>query len=197
MYRGQGRPMITRRRRSDLRILEALRLLGVSIRKREVQIELTNLLNEATALAQRVAFASNQEISRSEFVLNLQQHNRLGRLLTPVQFEQLFSIVLARYRNLESWYIDGLPEEHPTTHCHLARAVDAFEAAAWFWSTVEAFLEDDQARGDDAERAASSSYADDDDLAYGAIAVGVEAMDLNKDDADESGRVGSEMEADG
>ncbi|KAL2169067.1 hypothetical protein VTG60DRAFT_6489 [Thermothelomyces hinnuleus] len=190
--------MITHRSRIDLRILKALRSLGVLICKRDVQIELTNLVNEATALARRVMFVPDRDIDRSEFVLELWQHNRLGRLLAP-------------------------PEEDPTTHCHLARAVDAFEAAAWFWSTAEAFLEDDQARGDDTERTASSSDDDDDSSteagegrdradpttmsvvaaaddhnpAYVAIAAGVEAMDLNQDDDDDSGRVGSGMEVDG
>ncbi|AEO61021.1 hypothetical protein MYCTH_2130164 [Thermothelomyces thermophilus ATCC 42464] len=78
------------------------------------------------------------------------------------------------------------------------------------------------ARGDDAERTASSSgdssssseagedrgraepittsvvaAADDNDPAYVAIAAGVEAMGLNQNDDDDSGRVGSEMEVDG
>ncbi|KAL2261174.1 hypothetical protein VTK26DRAFT_4608 [Humicola hyalothermophila] len=35
------------------------------------------------------------------------------------------------------------PEEDPADHCHLARAVDEFERAAWFWPSVEAFFEDD------------------------------------------------------
>ncbi|KAH6632198.1 hypothetical protein F5144DRAFT_593009 [Chaetomium tenue] len=66
------------------------------------------------------------------------------------------------------------PEEDPADHCHLARAVDAFQAAAWFWSSVEAFLEDDHTRADAAERGAaepSDSDADDQDRAAASSAA--------------------------
>ncbi|KAK4044172.1 hypothetical protein C8A01DRAFT_31775 [Parachaetomium inaequale] len=194
---GQGRPNITRRRRVDARVVEALRSLGVSIRKRDVQIELTNLVDEATALAQRVARAPGRDVERSEFVLELQQHNRLGRLLSLDQFEQFFYDDRARQ-----------PVEDPAAHCHLAPAVDAFEAAAWFWSTPEAFLEDDQTRTAQPPRqllttfaafaagpaAGPTSVAAANDPAYVSLAAGVDAMDL---DDDVAGAVGSEMEVDG
>ncbi|KAH6856214.1 hypothetical protein B0I37DRAFT_425319 [Chaetomium sp. MPI-CAGE-AT-0009] len=223
---GQGRPSITRRRRVDGRVVVALRSLDVSIRKRDIQIELTNLVEGATAFAQGMVSVPGRDIERSEFLAEFRGENRLGELLSPAQFEQLFTaIVLARYRYLEDRYLEDrylrdLPVENPATHCHLARAVDAFEAAAWFWSSVEAFLEDDQIRGDDApsssdseendqDRAAASSavttiasaaaaaeptsIAAADDPAYVSLATGVDAMDLD----DVAGDVGSEMEVDG
>ncbi|KAK3294439.1 uncharacterized protein B0H64DRAFT_463321 [Chaetomium fimeti] len=212
MQWGQGRVNITPRRLTDVRVLGALRSLGVSIRKRDVQIELTNLVEEATAFAQRMVCVPDRDIERSEFLAKFRGENRLGELLSPAQFEQLFTtIVLARYRYLEDRYLEDLPVESPATHCHLARAVDAFEATAWFWSSVEAFLEDDQGRGDDAESlAAFSSDSDENDQdraaaslavttiaaandpAYVSLAAGVDVMDLD----DVAGDVGSEMEVD-
>ena len=94
------------------------------------------------------------------------------------------------------------PVEDPATHCQLARAVDAFEAAAWFWSSVEAWLEDNEDRASDssddaaaspAAASASSPVADANDPAYVTLAAGVDAMDLD----DVAGDVGSEMEVDG
>ncbi|KAK4150033.1 hypothetical protein C8A00DRAFT_18370 [Chaetomidium leptoderma] len=160
---GQGAaPNVTRRHRIDANVVAALRSLGVPIQKRDVQVEFTNLVNEATALAERVVAVLGRDVERSEFTLELHQHNRLGRLLSPLDFEQIFTtIVLARYRYISDRWDDDLPDENPANHCHLARAVDAFEKAAWFWSTPVAFLEDDHIRADERGRASSESDGED------------------------------------
>ena len=157
-------------------MVNALQSLDVRIQKQDVQVELTNLVHEATAFSRNVVSVPGRDVERSEFLAEFREQSRLGKRLSPGQFEQLFTtIVLARYRYLEDRYLEDLvslnplhmylfslqprianrlpsqPVENPATHCHLARAVDAFEKAAWFWSSVEAFLEDDQGRGDDIE----------------------------------------------
>jgi hypothetical protein len=90
-------------------VVAGLRSLGVLIRKREVQIELTNLVEEATALARQVVSAPGRDIERSEFVRELGNHHRLGQVLPPAHFEQLFTtIVLARYRYRSDRWEDDL-----------------------------------------------------------------------------------------
>ncbi|KAK4125695.1 hypothetical protein N657DRAFT_631933 [Parathielavia appendiculata] len=135
---------------------------SVSIRKRDAQTELTNLVDEATTLAKRVDRVPGRDVDRSEFVRELSHHHRLGQVLPLAHFEQLFTaVVLARYRyRSDSSHLPKLDED-PATRGHLAGAVDAFEKAAWFWETVEAFFEDDHPRADEAERGASSSEAED------------------------------------
>ncbi|AEO66503.1 3ef62d6c-8f19-4184-8bf3-80f8be438e71 [Thermothielavioides terrestris] len=145
---------VTRNIRVDTRVVAALRSLRVSIRKRDVEIELTNLIDKATSLARR----RGRDVDRSEFVYELRHYHRLGRYLSPDDFEQLFTtIVLARYRYVEDRWEEDLPEEDPATHCHLARAVDRFNRAARFWCNFEAFFEDDHTRAEEAEMQAANA----------------------------------------
>jgi hypothetical protein len=52
------------------------------MRKREVQVELTKLVDEATALAQQVPRNLGRDVDRTEFARELQNHHPLGRCLS-------------------------------------------------------------------------------------------------------------------
>ncbi|KAK4097260.1 hypothetical protein N658DRAFT_434462 [Parathielavia hyrcaniae] len=137
---------VTRRNRIDVSVVVGLRSLGVSYRQ-DVQIALTNLVDEAS---KRVDLVPGRDVDRLEFVREFAHHHRLGQVLPPAHFEQIFTtIVLARYRYRMDRWDEDLPDEDPATHCHLARAVDTFEKAAWFWSTTEGFFEDYHTRADE------------------------------------------------
>ncbi|KAL2261173.1 hypothetical protein VTK26DRAFT_4607 [Humicola hyalothermophila] len=98
-----GHRNITPRHRVDARVVAALRSLSVPLRKRDVQVALNDLVNDATVLAPRVvSLADGRDVERSEFVAELHAQTPLGQFLLPADFGQLFTaIVVARYRYLD------------------------------------------------------------------------------------------------
>lgn len=85
------------------------------MRKREVQVELTKLVDEATALAEQVPRNLGRDVDRSEFVRELNNHHHLGCFLSLDDFEQVFTtIVLARYRYISDRAEEGLVSLGPS-----------------------------------------------------------------------------------
>ncbi|KAH6634959.1 hypothetical protein B0J18DRAFT_462099 [Chaetomium sp. MPI-SDFR-AT-0129] len=118
---------VTHRNRVDASVVRALLSLGVALSKRDVQVALTQVVDAATDLARQTP----SDVERSEFALALRNQLPLGLALPPAHFEQMFvAIVLARQQYLDDRQEAGLPVEDPAAHSHMARAVDAFEAAA-------------------------------------------------------------------
>jgi hypothetical protein len=95
-------------------VVTALRLLNVPIQTRDVQIELTNMVDEATAFARNRVPVPDEYLERPQFLDEFRETSRLGKRLSSGYFEQFFTtIVLARYRYLEERYLEDLVSLNP------------------------------------------------------------------------------------
>ncbi|KAK3378899.1 hypothetical protein B0T24DRAFT_694134 [Lasiosphaeria ovina] len=182
--------------RKDRAALHAIQaIVGVALKPRDVQIFLCRLVDDAAKAAYRVDPDVGTTVDH--FLACLHRESKLAAHIGQETFSELFrALVLGRNRFQTDRFERDLPEQNPTTHCALARSVDQFERAAFFWSRPTIELEE---MAESQDRAADGDDEWDDDEFVGVRPSSEEEEAEDDDDAmdvdDEVGVVADEVRA--
>ncbi len=113
----------------DRDVMRGLAALGIPAESREIQTELTRVIEAATHFVVGPVGAALRAGVDDEydFLAQVRRNHRLGGQLAEVTFVELFHEMLrARSRFLDAWRERGLPDQNLVRHAPLARAIDQF-----------------------------------------------------------------------